>query len=122
MKSLGLVVAAIITSATMSIASANNASSNVESQNVINFEKLSHALNLTPSQVNQVFDINSDFEVNMSASNTDKRVKKSIYSNLAQMKDVLSEKQYLRYVALVNLTENNRTTVIAGEEGNFAQK
>jgi hypothetical protein len=122
MKSLGLVVAAIITSATMSIASANNASSNVESQNVINFEKLSHALNLTPSQVNQVFDINSDFEVNMSASNTDKRVKKSIYSNLAQMKDVLSEKQYLRYVALVNLTENNRTVVSEGEEGNFAQE
>ena len=35
---------------------------------------------------------------------------KSIYSNLAQMKGTLTQEQYLKYVAMINLTANNQMT------------
>ena len=121
MRSLVLAVAAVIASATMSIASAQSSNNSVMNQNEINFSKLSYALNLTPSQVNQVYDITSDFQANMQASNTDKQVMKSIYSNLAQMKGTLTQEQYLKYVAMINLTANNQMTS-NDTEGYFAQK
>jgi predicted nucleotidyltransferase len=121
MRSLVLAVAAVIASATMSIASAQSSNNSVKNQNEINFSKLSYALNLTPAQVNQVYDITSDFQANMQASNTDKQVMKSIYSNLAQMKGTLTQEQYLKYVAMINLTANNQMTT-NDTEGYFAQK
>ena len=121
MRSLVMAVAAVIISATMSIASAQNSNNSVENQKAVNFSSLSSTLNLTPAQVNEVYDINSDFEANVSASKTDKQLMKSIYSNLTQMKGALSQDQYLKYVALVNLTQNNRA-VTSETDGYFAQK
>jgi predicted nucleotidyltransferase len=121
MRSLVLAVAAVIASATMSIASAQSSNNSVMNQNEINFSRLSYALNLTPAQVNQVYDITSDFQTNMQASKSDKQMMKSIYSNLAQMKGTLTQEQYLKYVAMINLTANNQMTT-NDAEGYFAQK
>ena len=91
MKRLGLFVAAVLMSATVSFAN------NKKIPFSANTYQLSCYLQLTSDQVREVENINEYFH----------EMQKAIYSNLKLMKKVLNRDQYRKYVALINVTNNN---------------
>ncbi|MCD8269738.1 MAG: hypothetical protein LUD46_15615 [Parabacteroides sp.] len=112
MRRLGMAVAALLLCATMGFARENR--NNVSKEPfAINFEKLSHYLQLTPSQSSEVANINEYFmdkqneSLRSSASQRDKKMRQAVYGNLKLMKKVLTQDQYRKYVTLLNVTNNN---------------
>lgn len=98
MKRLGLFVAAVLMSATVSFAS------NKKLPFSANTYQLSCYLQLTSDQVKEVENINDYFhemqKASLRASDDQKEAKmqKAIYSNLKLMKKVLNTEQYRKYV------------------------
>lgn len=110
MKRLGMAVVALFMCATMSFAQKPNLS---REPFVVNTEKLSGYLQLTPNQVAEVANINEYFidmqnrSVKASAKNQDKKMYEAVYGNLKLMKKALNPDQYRKYVTLLNITNNN---------------
>ncbi|MDH6534834.1 hypothetical protein D0T51_07400 [Parabacteroides sp. 52] len=80
---------------------------------VINTNQLSKFLALDNNQLQEVSDINAYFiekQEEVFKYNTglqEQKKKEAIYGNLKLMKEVLNTEQYRKYVALVNVTNNN---------------
>ena len=70
-------------------------------------------LELRPSQINEVGMINDYFREKQSEGlrgshkMRDKRMRQAVFGNLKLMKKALSTDQYRKYVALINVTNNN---------------
>ena len=89
--------------------------SNVEAYDMsVNLRKLSVALGLTSDQIEAVENIHSTFKAEMQmaalAEDNDRleRVKKAVDRDIKWMHYVLDEKQYRRYLMLLNTTLRNR--------------
>jgi len=111
MKRLVMAVAALALSATMGFAQDLNLN---KEPFVVNFDKLSSYLQLAPSQINEVADINEYFQDMQNESlmksnpvRKEKAMTKAVYGNLKLMKEALNADQYRKYVALINVTNNN---------------
>ena len=80
----------------------------------INFQQLGKYLQLETTQIEPVYQINEAFRANQEEAQTrgakrkGKLMKQALLVNLKQMKEVLSEAQYRDYVAILNVTNNNR--------------
>lgn len=116
MKRLFLTVIAVL-SMTLTFAADENLNSmnSLQAYNMdVNYKKLGEALNLTSDQLDAVKDIHREFCVNMqcvaSANESARRamLKNTINIDLRYMRSVLNEKQYKRYLLLLNTTLLNR--------------
>ena len=80
---------------------------------VVNVGQLVSYLELRPSQINEVGMINDYFREKQSEGlrgshkMRDKRMRQAVFGNLKLMKKALSTDQYRKYVALINVTNNN---------------
>lgn len=88
---------------------------NVEAYDMsVNMRKLSVALGLTTDQMEAVENIHNTFtaEMQMAAvseeSDRQERVKKAVDRDIKWMRYVLNDKQYRKYLTLLNATLNNR--------------
>ncbi|MDD2438123.1 MAG: hypothetical protein PHX50_10385 [Massilibacteroides sp.] len=112
MKRLGLAVAAVVMSASVSFAQSNEVKMSKEPF-MVNTEKLSSYLQLTSTQYNEVADINAYFiekqneSIKSSSKLQSKKMYQAVYGNLKLMKRVLTPEQYRKYVVLLNITNNN---------------
>ncbi|MCC8133921.1 MAG: hypothetical protein LIP04_10410 [Tannerellaceae bacterium] len=117
MKNSGLVIACIsFIVCSMSV----QAQQRTEEKDLFsaNFQQLSRYLELTPVQIHEVYQINEMFvdeQKQYVSGSTIPAVQEEgfrhiLYSNFKQLKDVLSEEQYMKYIALINLTYHNRLT------------
>jgi len=83
---------------------------------LISAENLNRYLNLTPDQFNKVAEINNYFlelqkkNLNLSPDLLKKQMMQTVYDNVQSMKDVLTSKQYLKYLSLLNVINKNRLT------------
>lgn len=108
MKRLGLSVAILLMSATLAFAGNKE-----KAPFSVSTYQLSNYLELTSDQVDEVEKINEYFQqmqrASMRADESQKEAKmqKAIFSNLKLMKRVLDADQYRKYVALINVTNNN---------------
>ena len=108
MKRLGLSVAVLLMSATLAFAGTKE-----KAPFSVSTYQLSNYLELTSDQVDEVEKINEYFQqmqrASMRADESQKEAKmqKAIFSNLKLMKRVLDADQYRKYVALINVTNNN---------------
>lgn len=83
-----------------------------------NFQQLAKYLELTPVQMQEVYQINEVFvddqkqylSGSISPVLHGEGFQQILYSNFKQLKNTLSEEQYNKYVAIVNLTYHNRLT------------
>lgn len=79
----------------------------------ISVENLNRYLDLSPNQFNEVSEINGYFlelqkkSLKSSPDSQKKQVMQAVYDNLQSMKNVLSPKQYQRYLILLNVMNNN---------------
>ena len=108
MKRFGMAVAALLMCATMSFAQKPSLS---REPFVVSTEKLANYLQLTPSQLDEVANINEYFIEMQSAKLQDKKMYQAVYGNLKLMKKALSPDQYRKYVTLLNITNNNNRTL-----------
>ena len=110
MKRLVMAMSALLVSVTMSFA---QESSLHKEPFVVNVGQLVRYLELRPSQINEVAMINDYFREKQSESlrgsdrMRDKRMRQAVFGNLKLMKKALSTDQYRKYVALINVTNNN---------------
>ena len=110
MKRLVMAMSALLVSVTMSFA--QEASLHKELF-VVNVGQLVSYLELRPSQINEVGMINDYFREKQSEGlrgshkMRDKRMRQAVFGNLKLMKKALSTDQYRKYVALINVTNNN---------------
>ena len=110
MKRLVMAMSALLVSVTMSFA---QESSLHKEPFVVNVGKLVSYLELRPSQINEVGMINDYFREKQSEGlrgshkMRDKRMRQAVFGNLKLMKKALSTDQYRKYVALINVTNNN---------------
>ena len=80
----------------------------------INFQQLGKYLQLETTQMEPVYQINEAFRANQEEAQTrgakrkGELMKQALLVNLKQMNEVLSEAQYRDYVAILNVTNNNR--------------
>lgn len=116
MKKIVLTVIAML-SMTMAFAEGENVSNTNEMEAytfTINNKKLSEALGLSRDQAETVADIEKFFcaqMMNIGEANQESRpemLRNALKSNLSHMHTVLSEKQYRKYLMLLNATLNNR--------------
>ncbi|MBQ8712080.1 MAG: hypothetical protein IJ551_04560 [Prevotella sp.] len=116
MKRLFLMTLAML-SMTMTFAENENTKNvnNVEAYDMsVNMRKLSVALGLTTDQMEAVENIHNTFtaEMQMAAvseeSDRQERVKKAVDRDIKWMRYVLNDKQYRKYLTLLNATLNNR--------------
>ena len=112
MRKLFMAVAILGISATVSFAKAQCVNENGNKEPfAVEFGKLSSYLDLTPSQMDEVYDINEYFKGQQKESRDTKRqeerLQKAVYGNLKLMKSALSDNQYRKYVTLLNVTNNN---------------
>lgn len=83
---------------------------------LISAENLNRYLNLTPDQFNKVAEINNYFlklqkkNLSLSPDLQKKQMMQTVYNNVQSMKDVLTPKQYLKYLSLLNVINKNRLT------------
>jgi len=111
MKKLGLLVVALLVTATVEMAKAQE-KLQVYPINV-NVENLDRYLLLSSSQEEQVKSINDYFMQEQAESFTfdksmqDKQMHNVMLGNLKLMREVLSQEQYKKYVAALNVTYNN---------------
>ena len=109
MKRLGMAVAALVFCATISFGQDLSKESFS-----INFDKLSSYLELAPSQMNEVSSISQYFTEKQNESfsgnpvRQEKKMQQAVYGNLKLMKKALTEDQYRKYVAILNVTNNNK--------------
>ena len=110
MKRLVMAMSALLVSVTMSFA---QESSLDKEPFVVNVGQLVSYLELRPSQINEVAMINDYFREKQSEGlrgshkMRDKRMRQALSGNLKLMKKALSTDQYRKYVALINVTNNN---------------
>lgn len=110
MKRLVMAISALLVSVTMSFA---QESSLRKEPFVVNVGQLVSYLELRPSQINEVAMINDYFMEKQgeglrgSDKMRDKRMRQAVFGNLKLMKKALSTDQYRKYVALINVTNNN---------------
>ena len=110
MKRLVMAMSALLVSVTMSFA---QESSLHKEPFVVNVGLLVSYLELRPSQINEVAMINDYFREKQSEGlrgshkMRDKRMRQAVFGNLKLMKKALSTDQYRKYVALINVTNNN---------------
>lgn len=110
MKRLVMAMSALLVSVTMSFA---QESSLHKERFVVNVGQLVSYLELRPSQINEVAMINDYFREKQSEGlrgshkMRDKRMRQAVFGNLKLMKKALSTDQYRKYVALINVTNNN---------------
>lgn len=103
-------MSALLVSVTMSFA---QESSLHKEPFVVNVGQLVSYLELRPSQINEVGMINDYFREKQSEGLSgshkmrDKRMRQAVFGNLKLMKKALSTDQYRKYVALINVTNNN---------------
>ena len=111
MRSLGMMVVALVMVATVSFAQKVNDSKSVT------FEKLSKYLQLQPEQIAQVTEINAYFENQLgeplsadALCNNAKpeETQNALLCNLKLMRRALTNDQYRKYVALINVTRANQ--------------
>ena len=114
MRKLFMAVAILGISATVSFAKAQCVNENGNKEPfAVEFGKLSSYLDLTPSQMDEVYDINEYFKgqqkesVSRDTKRQEERLQKAVYGNLKLMKSALSDNQYRKYVTLLNVTNNN---------------
>ena len=110
MKRLVMAMLVLLVSVTMSFA---QESSLHKEPFVVNVGQLVSYLELRPSQINEVAMINDYFREKQSEGlrgshkMRDKRMRQAVFGNLKLMKKTLSTDQYRKYVALINVTNNN---------------
>ena len=107
MKRLVMAMSALLVSVTMSFA---QESSLHKEPFVVNVGQLVSYLELRPSQINEVAMINDYFREKQSEGlrgSHKMRVRQAVFGNLKLMKKALSTDQYRKYVALINVTNNN---------------
>ena len=106
MKRLVMAMSALLVSVTMSFA---QGSSLHKEPFVVNVGQLVSYLELRPSQINEVAMINDYFREKQSEGlrGSHKMRDKAVFGNLKLMKKALSTDQYRKYVALINVTNNN---------------
>lgn len=111
MKRLMMAVAALMISATFISVKAQSVS---QEPFKVDFSRLSNYLNLAPYQMTEVENINDYFIEKQSEGiakvnpvRKEQVLNQALYGNLKLMKSVLSQDQYRRYVALINVTNNN---------------
>ncbi|KDS46381.1 hypothetical protein M092_4307 [Parabacteroides distasonis str. 3776 D15 iv] len=109
-----MAVAILGISATVSFAKAQCVNENGNKEPfAVEFGKLSSYLDLTPSQMDEVYDINEYFKgqqkesLSRDTKRQEERLRKAVYGNLKLMKSALSDNQYRKYVTLLNVTNNN---------------
>ena len=109
-----MAVAILGISATVSFAKAQCVNENGNKEPfAVEFGKLSSYLDLTPSQMDEVYDINEYFKgqqkesLSRDTKRQEERLQKAVYGNLKLMKSALSDNQYRKYVTLLNVTNNN---------------
>ncbi len=114
MRKLFMAVAILGISATVSFAKAQCVNENGNKEPfAVEFGKLSSYLDLTPSQMEEVYDINEYFKgqqkesLSRDTKRQEERLQKAVYGNLKLMKSALSDNQYRKYVTLLNVTNNN---------------
>ena len=114
MRKLFMAVAILGISATVSFAKAQCVNENGNKELfAVEFGKLSSYLDLTPSQMDEVYDINEYFKgqqkesLSRDTKRQEERLQKAVYGNLKLMKSALSDNQYRKYVTLLNVTNNN---------------
>ena len=114
MRKLFRAVAILGISATVSFAKAQCVNENGNKEPfAVEFGKLSSYLDLTPSQMDEVYDINEYFKgqqkesLSRDTKRQEERLQKAVYGNLKLMKSALSDNQYRKYVTLLNVTNNN---------------
>ena len=114
MRKLFMAVAILGISATVSFAKAQCVNENGNKEPfAVEFGKLSSYLDLTPSQMDEVYDINEYFKgqqkesLSRDTKRQEERLHKAVYGNLKLMKSALSYNQYRKYVTLLNVTNNN---------------
>ena len=114
MRKLFMAVAILGISATVSFAKAQCVNENGNKEPfAVEFGKLSYYLDLTPSQMDEVYDINEYFKgqqkesLSRDTKRQEERLQKAVYGNLKLMKSALSDNQYRKYVTLLNVTNNN---------------
>lgn len=111
MKRLGVIVAMMAIAITVSFAQGKDNSKGAS------FQRLSSYLQLKPNQVDKVYQINEYFikqlgqplssEALFNNDLSDKVVENALIGNLSLMKRVLTDEQYDKYVALINVTREN---------------
>ena len=109
-----MAVAILGISATVSFAKAQCVNENGNKEPfAVEFGKLSSIIDLTPSQMDEVYDINEYFKgqqkesLSRDTKRQEERLQKAVYGNLKLMKSALSDNQYRKYVTLLNVTNNN---------------
>ena len=114
MRKLFMAVAILGISATVSFAKAQCVNENGNKEPfAVEFGKLSSYLDLTPSQMDEVYDINEYFKgqqkesLSRDTKRQEERLQKAVYGNLKLMKSALSDNQYRKNVTLLNVTNNN---------------
>ena len=114
MRKLFMAVAILGISATVSFAKAQCVNENGNKEPfAVEFGKLSSYLDLTPSQMDEVYDINEYFKgqqkesLSRDTKRQEERLQKAVYGNLKLMKSALSDNQHRKYVTLLNVTNNN---------------
>ena len=114
MRKLFMAVAILGISATVSFAKAQCVNENGNKEPfAVEFGKLSSINDLTPSQMDEVYDINEYFKgqqkesLSRDTKRQEERLQKAVYGNLKLMKSALSDNQYRKYVTLLNVTNNN---------------
>ena len=114
MRKLFMAGAILGISATVSFAKAQCVNENGNKEPfAVEFGKLSSYLDLTPSQMDEVYDINEYFKgqqkesLSRDTKRQEERLQKAVYGNLKLMKSALSDNQYRKYVTLLNVTNNN---------------
>lgn len=104
-------------SMTMTFAENENANNvkNVEAYDMsVNIRKLGEALGLTLDQMEAVEDIHHTFSAEMlfaaqmNKEERDARVTKAVEKDVKYMRYILNDKQYRKYLLLLNTTLNNR--------------
>ena len=114
MRKLFMAVAILGISATVSFAKAQCVNENGNKEPfAVEFGKLRSYLDLTQSQMDEVYDINEYFKgqqkesLSRDTKRQEERLQKAVYGNLKLMKSALSDNQYRKYVTLLNVTNNN---------------
>lgn len=79
----------------------------------ISITSLSKYLNLTSAQAEEVANISTYFDTEMSKAsysrkNQDQKIQNAVYSNLKLMRQTLSAEQYTKYLKVLNITLQNK--------------
>lgn len=112
MKRLGLTLVAAFCLAAVVFA-AGNQPTTAKWEGSINVNKLSNYLKLSTSQREEVANICDYFTTQMLKATTAKKeqtekMRAAVYGNLKLMKKTLSNEQYAKYAALMNITLKNK--------------